>query len=77
MSCLCSLVDGYKQSGGDCCLLLQDSRINCVEKNVMYMVKGGSKFPYSVGMLDITLFKIIILMLMSVSMAHICISNFV
>jgi len=43
----------------------------------MDMVKGGSKFPYSVGTHDVTLYKIIILMFMSVSMAHICISNFV
>jgi len=32
----------------------------------MDMIKGGSKFPYTVGMHGITLYKIIILMLMTV-----------
>jgi len=43
----------------------------------MGMVKGGSKFPCIVGMHGITLYKIIILMLMTVNVADICISNFV
>jgi len=48
-----------------------------VQKNVMDMVKGGSKFPCIVGMHGITLYEIIIFMIMTVNIAHICISNFV
>lgn len=63
---LCSLIDRCKQSGGDCCLHLQESRVNCVGKSVKDKVKGGSKFPYIVCIYGITLYKIIILMLTTV-----------